>query len=202
MMKTKLIGTRKTGLAFILSAPAGTGKTTLVDMLTKEFPDLIVKNVSYTTRQPRPGEISGLDYNFISREEFEKKIANNHFLDHVKLYDDYYGTCRDWIDQKIGEGKYVFLVIDTQGAMFLKSKMKNTFPATYIFVLPPSLEELKRRLEFRKTESPEMIQKRLDLAKKEVLLAPNYDYNIINDDLTTAYDALRSIVIAEEHKVK
>lgn len=193
----KVLGNVKKGLLFVLSAPAGTGKTTLVHRLTDEFP-CIVQSVSYTTREPREGEIDGVHYHFVSRQEFEKKIEENDFLEFVDLLGYYYGTSREAVEKQLIGGKHVFLVIDTQGAL----KIRDLFPACHIFILPPSLLELSKRLENRKTETPESFKKRIELAKKEIELAVKYDYNIINDDIDIAYQILRSIVIAEEHRVK
>lgn len=192
-----LLGNLKTGLTFVVSAPAGTGKTTLVQMLVQEFP-CIVESISYTTRKCRNGEIPGVHYNFISEKQFEEKIANNEFLEHVKLYGYYYGTCKKDLDKLLSEGKHVILVIDTQGALQLMER----FAATFIFLLPPSLEVLKERLKRRSTENEKVINERLEWARREIEVAHFYDYNIVNDDLATAYQVLRSIIIAEEHKTK
>ena len=193
----KVLGNRNRGLLFILSAPAGTGKTTLIHRLTSEFSN-VVQSISYTTRDPREDEINGIHYNFITREEFEKKIEANDFLEFVDLYGYYYGTSREAVEKQLDSGKHVFLVIDTQGAL----RLREFYPACHIFVLPPSIEELSDRLENRGTESPESFQKRILLAKKEMEVAEKYDYNIINDNLEIAYQVLKSIVIAEEHRVK
>src|ERR1700722_9335929 len=114
----KLLGNRKKGMAFVLSAPAGTGKSTLVERLAEEFP-CVIKNVSFTTREPRKGEVDGVDYHFIDKKDFEKKIARNELTEYVKLFGHYYGTSKKWIKDQLKKGKYVFLVIDTQGAMKL-----------------------------------------------------------------------------------
>jgi guanylate kinase len=196
-MKTKLLGNLKKGLIFILSAPGGTGKTTLVRNLVEEF-ECVSVSVSYTTRQPRPGEVDGVDYNFISKEEFERKIESNDFLEYVKLYGYYYGTSGQWVQKKIDQGKHVILVIDTQGGLQLRSKI----PAKLIFVKPPSLEVLEERLTKRKTESDEAIKTRMLVAKREMEDGQAYDYQIINDDLATAYTALKSILVAEEHRTQ
>lgn len=192
----KLLGNVQQGLVFVVSAPAGTGKTTLVDKIVQEFPS-VVRSVSYTTRLPRLGEVEGEHYHFIKKEEFEEMIEDGLFLEHVKLYDDYYGTSRQWVLEKQRQGKHVVLVIDTQGAM----RLRGAFPAVFIFIRPPSLEELSRRLEKRKTETPEALEKRLSWAKFELDEARYYDYQVINDDLETAYQVLRSIFIAEERRV-
>lgn len=192
---TQLLGDRKEGLAFILSAPAGTGKTTLVQRLLKEFPS-IVASISYTTRQPRKDEIQGVHYHFIDESEFKKKIATDEFLEYVKLYGIYYGTSRQWIRDQQKKGKHIVLVIDTQGAL----QLKGHFQAPLIFIRPPSLEILRSRLIQRRTETPQMIQQRLDWAQKELDAAKEYDYEIINDDLEIAYQVFKSIFIAECHK--
>ncbi|MBA3816901.1 MAG: guanylate kinase [Parachlamydiaceae bacterium] len=192
----KLLGNLKQGLVFILSAPAGTGKTTLVQKLVTEFP-VVVANVSYTTRAPRTGEINGSHYHFVTEADFLARIAKGEFLEYVQLYGDYYGTSQLWLEEQLAHGKHVFLVIDTQGAKLLKEKIN----AIHIFVSPPSLEVLEKRLQSRKTEPESVIQKRLDWAKQEMLAKNAYDYLIINDDLDTAYQVLRSIVIAEEHRI-
>ncbi|MBA3721784.1 MAG: guanylate kinase [Parachlamydiaceae bacterium] len=192
-----LLAPLKQGLCFILSAPAGTGKTTLVNLLMKEFPNVIA-SISFTTRSPRMGEINGKDYHFITEQEFNEKIAASDFLEYVKLYGNYYGSSRQWINEQRNQGKHVFLVIDTQGAIQLKGK----FESTSIFVSPPSIEVLANRLGNRKTETSEMIEKRLDWARKEMEFRDAYDYQLINDDLSNAYQILRSIVIAETHRVK
>lgn len=191
-----LVPELKKGLCFIVSAPAGTGKTTLVEMLMKEFP-AVVMNISFTTREPRAREIPGKDYFFVSKEEFEAKISADEFLEYVELYGNYYGSSRGWVEKKLDEGKHVVLVIDTQGARKLKGKCE----AVSIFIRPPSLEVLRKRISDRKTESPEMIEKRLKWADEEMKAITEYDYQIVNDNLLTAYQVLKSIVIAESHRV-
>lgn len=195
-MHGKLLGNLKEGLVFVLSAPAGTGKTTLVRMLKTEFP-CVLESVSCTTRAPRHGEADGADYHFLTKKEFEERIKAGDFLEYAKVFDDYYGTSKAFVMREKEQGKHVFLVIDTQGAMQLK---KKGFEATFIFLSPPSLQELRARLVKRKTESRESLEHRLSWAEKEMTLAPQYDYHIINENLNIAYEILRSIVIAEEHK--
>ena len=194
---SKLLGNLKQGLVFIVSAPAGTGKTTLVDRLTQEF-DCVKANVSCTTRKPRAGEAPGLHYHFLSDGEFEKKIAEKEFLEFVKLYGYYYGTSREKVRELQNQGKHVVLTIDTQGAL----KLKGLIDAVYIFIKPPSIDELRKRLTDRQTETAEVVKERLAWAEKELKAAALYDYVIVNDDLTNAYQVLRSIFIAEEHRVR
>lgn len=193
----KVLGGLKRGLVFVVSAPAGTGKTTLVHMLKKEF-SCVVESVSCTTRKPRPGEKDGVDYHFISSMEFEQKIQKNEFLEYAKVFGSYYGTPRSYIKDQQVLGKHVVLVIDTQGAMQLKKSLE----AVFIFLKPPSMDALKERLSSRKSESSEAMKERLSWAQKEIDLAIHYDYQIVNDRLEAAYDVFRSIFIAEEHKTR
>ena len=184
-------------LTFVVSAPAGSGKTTLVNRLKQEMPR-IKETVSCTTRSPRVNEVDGVDYHFISKEQFQKAIEHNEFLEWVMLYDDYYGTLTNEIARLHDQGNHAILVIDTQGACKLKSKLD----AIFIFISPPSLEELRRRLESRGTESSASIEKRLKWAVEELQKIPFYDYHIINDNLDVAFDALCSIIIAEECRIR
>lgn len=185
----------KKGLLFVVSAPAGTGKTTLVRMLVEEFSH-VVESVSFTTRSPRANEVAGRDYHFITPENFEQRMAEEEFLEQAKVFDHYYGTSKKFVESQQKKGKHVVLVIDTQGALQLKGKID----AIFIFITPPSLEELRARLHRRKSETESAIEQRLSWAEKEIALGKHYDYKIVNDHLKTAYDALRSILIAEEHK--
>lgn len=194
--KLKLLGNLKRGLLFIVSAPAGTGKTTLIQKLVEEFP-CVVRSVSCTTREPRLGEISDVHYHYLSVEDFERKIKDEEFLEYVQLYGKYYGTLRSEVEEKLNQGKHVVLVIDTQGGLQLKGNVS----AIFIFIKPPSLEELRHRLIKRRTESSIAIEERLLWAQKELEESQNYDYLVVNDDLESAYQILKSIFIAEEHRV-
>lgn len=196
-MVHKLLGNNKKGTLFIVSAPAGTGKTTLVEILCNEFHS-ILRSISFTTRKARGREVHGVDYYFISEAEFQKKINQDDFLEYAMLYDNYYGTSKDWVEKKLNEGYHVVLVIDTQGAKEIKKKIN----CVSIFIRPPSLKELTFRLLERKTESEGELEKRLNLAKTELEEGDNYDYQIVNDDIKIAYKVLASIFIAEEHKSK
>ena len=198
-MTAKLLGNLPKGKIFVVSAPAGTGKTTLVQMLVAEFPS-VVENISYTTRPIRPGEISGVHYHFITENEFEQKIKDQEMLEYATIYGNYYGTSFQSIQELQRMGKHVVLVIDTQGALQLMEKLKST-PAVFIFIKAPSEETLRQRLIKRRTESVESIETRLNWAKKELETAERYDYCIVNDDLAIAYQVLRGIVIAEEHRI-
>lgn len=191
----KVLGSLKKGLAFVISAPAGTGKTTLAKMLLQEF-DCIVSSVSYTTRAPRANEIHANDYHFISHAEFENMIETQQFLEHAKVYKDWYGTSREAVEAQQAQGKHVVLVLDTQGAL----QLMKFFKAVFIFIRPPSLDSLKLRLAARRSETEETLAHRLSWAEKELSFASSYDYQIINDDLQVAYAILKSILVAEEHK--
>ncbi len=191
-----MLGNREKGVVFVISAPAGTGKTTLTQMLCEEFKGKIFESVSCTTRKKRAGEQDGVHYHFIAEEEFQKKANAGEFLEHVHVFDHSYGTLKTEIHAKTQNGTHVILVIDTQGAM----RLKNIIDAVYIFIAPPSIQELEKRLKLRQTDSEEMIKKRLLWAEKEITYADQYDYFIVNENLQLAYQVLKSIVVAEEHR--
>lgn len=196
-MLSKLLGNLSKGLVFVISAPAGTGKTTLVSKLAEEF-DCVVESISCTTRRARPEEKPGEHYAFLTEEEFKARIEAGDFLEYAKVFDHYYGTSKSFVVEQQEKGKHVVLVIDTQGAMQLRGKI----PGVFIFISPPSLDELRARLLKRKTETEEHVETRLSWAKQEIAMAMHYDYHIVNDNLQIAYEVLRSILIAEEHKVR
>lgn len=192
----QLVGNQGRGRIFVVSAPAGTGKTTLVQMLVSEFSS-VKESVSVTTRPPRGNEIPGVHYSFVTQDAFEAGIASGDFLEHAKVFGEYYGTSQSHLEREIEQGNHVVLVIDTQGALQLMKKIS----AVFIFIRPPSIEELRLRLERRQTETPEKIAERLTWAEQEMEVGKQYDYEFVNEDLTVAYEVLRSIVIAEQHKL-
>lgn len=192
---SKLLGNLPQGLIFVISAPSGTGKTTLVDRLLSEFPCL-VRSISCTTRAPRKGEVEGKHYFFLTNEAFDAKARAGDFLEHAEVFSHSYGTSKAFVQEKQAEGKHVILIIDTQGAQQLRGKID----ATFIFITPPSLTHLQERLDKRNTETPEMMNERLTWARHEIEHVPEYDYQIVNDSLDVAYTILKSILIAEEHK--
>lgn len=179
---------------FVISAPAGTGKTTLVQKLRREFPNAFKMNVSFTTRAPRPQEIDGIDYHFVERAQFEEKIRAGELLEYVKLHDVYYGSSRRVIEEAKEAGQHVLFVIDVEGA----KRVKALFPESVtIFILPPSKEALRKRLEGRATDEPTSIERRIAWSDQEIAAAAWYTYQFTNDLLDEAYEVLRSIVIAE-----
>jgi len=196
-MEEKALGNLSEGLLFVVSAPAGTGKTTLVRMLTKNFP-CVVESISCTTRPIRAGEEEGKDYFFMTPKAFEAKRKKGDFLESAEVFGHWYGTSKEFIRLQREKGKHVVLVIDTQGAMFLKSLK---IEASYIFIAPPNFEVLEERLLGRKTESKEDRERRLSWAHREMDLSLSYDYFIVNSELEVAYEVLKAILIAEEHRV-
>ncbi|MES2199258.1 MAG: guanylate kinase [Chlamydiota bacterium] len=197
-MTQKVLGNLSRGLVFVLSAPAGTGKTTLVRMLTQEF-DCIEESVSSTTRAPRVGEVDGKDYFFLTSDDFKKKVVDGEFLEYAEVYGQLYGTSKKHLEEKLNRGNHIFLVIDTQGALSLR---KMDFKAVYIFVSPPNVEALRERLYKRQTEDEDKRTERLSWAEKEMKQSVMYDFRIVNCKLDVAYTVLKSIVIAEEHRVE
>jgi guanylate kinase len=184
---------RSRGLLFVVSAPSGTGKTTVVERLVQIFPDLGLSR-SYTSRAMREGEKDGLDYNFITRERFEAMIADHAFLEWADVFGNLYGTGKVETERELAGGRDLILVIDVQGARQVRSHGAN---AIGIFVLPPSFEALERRLRGRSKDSDEAIRKRLVTARREIRAVAEYEYVIVNDELDACVDRLRSIVLAE-----
>ncbi|UCG79556.1 MAG: guanylate kinase [Nitrospirota bacterium] len=187
----------KRGNLIVVSAPSGAGKTTLCRMLCDRI-DGIEHSVSFTTRTPREGEQNDIDYSFIDVDEFREMINRNEFLEWAEVHGNYYGTSRIRIDEKRGSGADIIMDIDTQGARQLMEKLAD---ATYIFVLPPSPEELESRLRGRGTESEEVISMRLRKAREEISDFDRYEYVIINDSLEQAVEELRCIVQARRYGI-
>jgi guanylate kinase len=185
------------GILFVVTAPSGAGKTTLLDMVLSAVP-LLEYSVSVTTRHPRKGEVDGTSYWFTTRAEFEKLLAEGEFLEHAVVYDNYYGTRRSVIEKALSAGKDIILDIDARGALQI---MEKNYPAVCVYIMPPSMKELEKRLRGRKTDSEEVIRKRLSLAREEMGYAGRYDYVVVNDDLQTACEELRAIILAERLRV-
>lgn len=184
-----------TGTLFILSAPSGAGKSSLINgYLQQQAQQVASMSISHTTRSPRPGENHGEHYYFVDHSEFESLIAQDAFIEYAKVFDNYYGTSKAAIDDNLRQGINVFLDIDWQGARLVRQKMPNT---KSIFILPPSLAELEKRLIKRQQDSAEIIAKRMQKAKSEISHYNEYDYLIINDDFDDALSSLTAIIQAE-----
>lgn len=183
----------KRGVLFVFSGPSGVGKGTLKAKLFEEFADRIAYSVSVTTRGPREGEVDGKDYFFISRQEFERRVKNNEFLEHAEFAGNCYGTPRAYVEKLLDSGMNVVLEIDVQGALQV---MKSMPECVSVFILPPSFEELEHRLRGRGTETEEKVRERLETAKRELPYAPQYDYQIVNGgDIEAAYQSLRDVFL-------
>jgi guanylate kinase len=186
------------GLLFIVSAPSGTGKTTLVERLVQVVPKLRLSR-SYTSRTARAGEKDGVDYNFISRERFEAMIEESAFLEWADVFGNYYGTSAEDTEAVLAAGEDVVLVIDVQGARQVRGRGIETVG---IFVLPPSASVLESRLRGRSKDSEEQILRRLEVARTEVGEFAQYEYVVVNDDIDGAVNRMRAIVMAERARMK
>ncbi|MDR4516480.1 MAG: guanylate kinase [Nitrosomonas sp.] len=182
-----------TGCLFIISAPSGAGKTSIIRTLLNKDPYLSL-SISYTSRQPRSGEVNGRDYHFVSKQTFRQMQAQGEFLESAEVYGNLYGTSQKWINEAIASGQDILLEIDCQGA----EQVRKFFPqAIGIFILPPSGKVLEQRLMARDQDHVDVIRKRLDAAREEVSHVNEFDYVIINDELDNAVNNLVSIVNAE-----
>jgi guanylate kinase len=182
---------------FIISAPSGSGKSTLVGRIRETVPNLEF-SISYTTRKPRGAEQNGREYFFISREEFEEMIRKQEFLEHARVFEtDYYGTARRFLRKAEQEGSDLLLDIDVQGAEQIKRELPD---AVSIFIMPPNRSELERRLRERSQDSPEVIRRRLETARREIENYGKYDYILVNDRLSDSVKALEAILVSERQK--
>tara|TARA_B100001123_G_C14866427_1_gene850123 strand:- start:55 stop:687 length:633 start_codon:yes stop_codon:yes gene_type:complete len=187
------------GKMFVLSSPSGAGKTTLTKKLAENNPNFSI-SISYTTRKPRPNEVNGKDYHFISQEKFDLLIKNNDFFEYAKIFDNFYGTLKSPILKLLSEGKDVLFDIDWQGTQQLKN-IKNLILVTF-FILPPNIEVLKNRLLNRHKGQEEMIKKRMKKFNEEVSHWNEYNYVVINDDLDTCYNTILNIIKSEKEGIK
>lgn len=187
------------GLLVVLSGPSGVGKGTVRKALFDLEGHDLVYSTSMTTRPPRNGEIEGEDYYFVSKEEFERRIKADAFLEWAEFVGHYYGTPKDKIDEELKRGKEVVLEIEVQGALQVREKAPD---GVFIFIAPPNKEALYRRLLRRGTESTDTIQKRMDKAEREFPLAHKYDYIVVNDEVTNAADRVLAIIRAEHAKTE
>lgn len=192
-----MIKTNNKGLLIVVSGPSGAGKDTICQKLIKENSNIWM-SVSMTTRKPRPLEKDGVDYFFVSSEEFENKINDNTFLEYASYNDNYYGTPKDKVEEKLNEGKDVILVIDINGAINIKKIIPS---ALFIFIMPPDMETLKNRLIGRKTESKDKIVKRFITAYNEVNNYKKYNYVVVNDNVEDAVNKVKSIIQSEKCRV-
>ena len=187
------------GLLVVISGPSGVGKGTvrkaLFDMPEQNF----VYSVSMTTRPKRNGEVDGVDYYFVTKDEFEKRISENKFLEHATFVGNYYGTPLDKVEEQLARGKEVILEIEVEGALQVRDKVKD---AVLIFLVPPSREALYTRLRNRGTETEEVIKERIDKANREFKLAYKYDYIVVNDEVVNAADRIMAIIRAEHAKTE
>mgnify|MGYP001077669017 FL=1 len=187
------------GLLIVLSGPSGVGKGTVRKALFDMEDHDLTYSVSMTTRPMREGEVDGVDYYFVSKEDFEKRISENGFLEYEEFFGNYYGTPRDKVEQQLDSGHEVVLEIEVQGALKVRNQVKD---AVFIFLVPPSKKALKDRLISRGTEDDQTINSRLEKAEKEFQVAHKYDYIVVNDDVYNAADRILAIIRAEHAKTE
>lgn len=193
-----MIKTKKQGLLIVVSGPSGSGKSTLDQLLIKKREN-IVMSISDTTRKIRGEEKNGVDYNFITNEEFKENIKNNKYLEYANVYaDTYYGTPVDFVNKMLEKGNDVILEIDIEGARKIKEKRKD---AVFIFIMPPSMKILKSRLISRKTETKEQVIERFETAYKEINEVSKYNYVVVNDNLEEALNKMDAIITCEKCRV-
>jgi len=186
------------GLLIIVSGPSGVGKGTICNALLEKYPQDYALSVSATSRKPRGEEQDGREYFFHTREEFEKMIEDGMLLEYANYTGNYYGTPRQWVEERMQEGISVILEIEYQGGFQIKSKLPETL---MIFIMPPNVEELISRLKNRGTETQEQILRRLEKAEEEMAVAERYDYIIVNEDVEKSVEMLHNIVLYEKKKI-
>ncbi len=187
------------GILFVVSGPSGVGKGTIMEAVSKARGEDMVVSVSATTRQPRPGETDGVSYFFLTEEEFFEKRDANGFIEFASVHGSWYGTPKDWVEARLAEGRDVILEIDVQGALQVKEYTRD---ASYIFILPPSLRELRRRITERGTETDEQIRIRMNKVMEEIEHLDRYDYAIVNDDLDKAVEEMLTLMKTGRNRLK
>ncbi len=193
-----MVKRKKTGTLIVLSGPSGAGKGTICNELLKQV-DTLSLSISMTTRSPRGNEVDGKDYYFVTKEQFEEDIKKGNFLEYAKVHgDNYYGTPKRKVEESLASGKDIILEIDIQGALEVKEKMEE---GIFIFIMPPSMRELKDRLIKRNTESKDKIIERFKNAYKEINEVTKYNYIVINDEIQNAVDKVKAIILAEKCRV-
>ena len=188
----------KNGVVLVLSGPSGAGKSSLINKISDDIGDFYF-SISTTTREMRDGEEEGVHYHFVSKEEFAKDIEDDHFLEHAIVHGNYYGTSLKPVKKALSEGKLVIFDIDVQGNTAVNNRLGDI--TTSVFITPPSLSELKKRLVNRSTDSEEVIDGRIKMAKREIQRITEYDYIVVNNDLDLAADVLRQIAITARLKI-
>ena len=188
----------KNGVVLVLSGPSGAGKSSLINKIACDIGDYYF-SISTTTRPMREGEEEGVHYHFVTQEEFEKDIAEDNFLEHAIVHGNYYGTSLKPVRKALSEGKLVIFDIDVQGNTAVNNRLGDI--TTSVFITPPSLSELKKRLENRATDTKEIIDARIKMAKREIQRISEYDYLVINDDIDIAAEVLRQIAITARLKI-
>lgn len=191
-------GRPRRGRLFVVSGPSGVGKDTVLAQVIPQISHLLL-NISATTRSPRTGETEGNPYFFVPLADFRTMVEMGAFLEHAKVNGNYYGTPRRWVEEQREMGNDVLLKIDVQGGLAVRTKVRD---AVLVFLMPPSFEELERRLRARSTETEDQINTRLIDARSELLQMPNYDYVVVNDEITRAADLIHSIILAERCRIR
>ena len=187
----------KKGVLLVISGPSGAGKGTICKALLEKHKEIYL-SVSATTREPRNGEVEGVNYFFLKKEDFLQKVEEGDFLEHAEVYGNYYGTPKSSVQKMIDEGRDVILEIDIQGALKVK---ENCEEGIFIFILPPSMEELKQRIIKRGSETPESLMRRFKSAYKEINYISKYNYAVVNDEVDTAVSKIEAIITAEKCRV-
>jgi guanylate kinase len=188
----------KNGVVLVLSGPSGAGKSSLISKIADHIGDYYF-SISTTTRSKREGEIEGVHYHFVTEDEFKKDIEQDHFLEYALVHGNYYGTSLKPVKKALAEGKLVIFDIDVQGNMAVQNRLGDI--TTSVFITPPTLSELKRRLQNRSTDTQDVIEKRIEMAKREIQRTAEYDYLVVNDDLELASEVLKKIAITARLKI-